>query len=173
MAKRILMVNGPNLNLLGTREPGIYGARRLDWIVAQVREQARVLGYELDAFQSNGEGDLVTRIGSSAGRYAGIVLNPAAYTHTSIALRDAIKAVGVPCVEVHLSNIHAREPFRQQSMTAGACIGIVGGFGWRSYVLALEGLVGWIESDAKPAKAPAGRRKPGRKAAPRVRKERT
>jgi 3-dehydroquinate dehydratase-2 len=138
---KILLLNGPNLNLLGRREPTIYGSATLDEIVAQVVAYGAELGVTVETFQSNEEGALVTCIGESPGRYDGIVINPAAYTHTSIALRDALVAAGVPCVEVHLTNIHAREAFRQQSLTAAACLGQIGGFGPMSYRLGLEALV--------------------------------
>lgn len=138
---KILVLNGPNLHLLGRREPGIYGREDLERIIARVCERAAQLGVEIEAFQSNEEGALVTRIGEAPGRFDGIVFNPAAYTHTSVALRDALLAAGVPCVEVHLSNTHAREEFRHRSLTAPACVGQIMGFGGQGYVLALEGLV--------------------------------
>ena len=142
---KILVLNGPNLNLLGKREPDLYGRTSLDDILRQVKARARKLGAKVDGFQSNEEGALVTRIGKSAGTYAGIIFNPAAYTHTSVALRDALLASAVPCVEVHLSNIHAREEFRQKSLTAAACIGQISGFGSESYVLALDALVDFLK----------------------------
>jgi len=138
---RVLVLNGPNLQLLGSREPGIYGTATLETIAARLRERAEGLGVELTFRQSNHEGELVTVIGSAPGLWDGILFNPAAYTHTSIALRDALAAVKIPCVEVHLSNTHARESFRHQSLTAGACIGQIMGFGDISYLLGLEGLV--------------------------------
>lgn len=141
---RVLLINGPNLNLLGTREPGIYGSGTLTDLVEAVRRQAVELGVELEAVQANDEGELVTRIHSALGRADGILINPGAYTHTSVALRDAIQGVAIPCVEVHLSNIHAREDFRQRSLTAPACIGLVAGFGPRGYGLALEGLIAYL-----------------------------
>ena len=146
---KILLINGPNLNLLGKREPGIYGTRTLADIVSDVRSRASELGVEIDDFQSNDEGAIVTKIGAVDGAYDGIILNPAAYTHTSVAIGDALKAVDAPCVEVHLSNIHAREDFRKSSLTAGACIGQVSGFGASSYLLALEGLVAHIRAKAQ------------------------
>jgi 3-dehydroquinate dehydratase-2 len=149
---KILVLNGPNLNLLGTREPDIYGTLSLDDIVARLKKRARELGAQLDAFQSNDEGALVSRIGESIGKYEGIIMNPAAYTHTSVALRDALQACKVPCVEVHLSNIHAREDFRRTSMTAAACIGQISGFGSTSYILALEALVEYLNRDGKAGK---------------------
>ena len=137
---KILVLNGPNLNLLGKREPDVYGSVSLDQIISQVQTHAKELNVEIEAFQSNEEGTLVTRIGESSGKFDGIILNPAAYTHTSVALRDALQACNVPCVEVHLSNIHAREEFRHTSLTAPACIGQISGFGAHSYVLALDAL---------------------------------
>ena len=141
---KILVLNGPNLNLLGTREPGVYGALTLDLIMERLAAKARELSVELEWHQSHPEGELVDWIGASRGRYDGIILNPAAYTHTSVALRDALQAVAVPCVEVHLSNIHAREGFRHTSFTAAACIGQIAGFGPMSYVLALEALIEYL-----------------------------
>ena len=145
---KILVINGPNLNLLGQREPDVYGSETLADIESKTRLAAAALDVELDAFQSNEEGALVTTIGQAAGVYDGIIINPAAYTHTSIALRDAIKASGVPCVEVHLSNTHARESFRHTSLTAPVCIGQIMGFGGKGYLLALEGLVEKLRSNA-------------------------
>ncbi|MDD2237036.1 MAG: type II 3-dehydroquinate dehydratase [Kiritimatiellae bacterium] len=142
---RILVLHGPNLQLLGRREPDVYGSDTLDTINRVLTEKAVALGVEVDCFQSNQEGDLVTCIGDAPGTYAGLIINPAAYTHTSIALRDAIKAVDLPCVEVHLSNISQRETFRQVSFTAGVCIAQIAGFGGKGYVLALEGLVEHIK----------------------------
>lgn len=153
----ILVINGPNLNLLGQREPDVYGTESLDEILARVRKRARELGATIEAFQSNEEGELVTRLGKSRGKADGIVFNPAAYTHTSVALRDALLACKVPCVEVHLSNTHAREEFRHRSLTAGACIGQVMGFGGMSYVLALEGLVNYLEARKTQAKKKGSR----------------
>ena len=138
--KRILVLNGPNLALLGTREPEIYGRTTLADIVAQVVEAAREKGIAVDAFQSDVEGELVAAIGRARGAYDGIILNPAAYTHTSVALHDAIKASGVPTVEVHLSNVYAREGYRHESLTAGVCAGQICGFGPAGYLLALEAL---------------------------------
>ncbi|MFO7871570.1 MAG: type II 3-dehydroquinate dehydratase [Kiritimatiellia bacterium] len=143
---KILLLNGPNLNLLGTREPETYGEVNLDDIVARVKDRAGDLGAEVDAVQSNEEGFLVTTIGQSEGVYDGIVFNPAAYTHTSIALRDALTACRVPCVEVHLSNIYAREDFRHTSLTAPACVGQISGFGAGSYILGLEALVDYLNN---------------------------
>jgi 3-dehydroquinate dehydratase-2 len=132
------------LNLLGSREPDIYGSQTLSDIVAAVEQRASELGAEVEAYQSNEEGALVTQIGQCAGKYDGILFNPAGYTHTSVALRDALLACGVPCVEVHLSNPYAREEFRHRSLTAPACVGQICGFGGKSYVLALEALADYL-----------------------------
>ena len=137
---KILILNGPNLNLLGKREPQIYGAAALEEIMAETARRGRELGVEVEWFQSNDEGALVTRIGESAGRYDGLVFNPAAYTHTSVAIRDALAAVSVPAVEVHLSNIHRREAFRRRSYISDVVHGQVTGFGPTGYLLALRGL---------------------------------
>jgi 3-dehydroquinate dehydratase-2 len=138
---RILFLNGPNLNLLGKREPDIYGALTLADIETKVRAKAKAAGVEVEFRQSNMEGELVTWIQEARNRYEVIVLNAAAYTHTSIALRDAVAAVGIPTIEVHLSNIHARETFRKESLIAPVCRGQITGFGWHSYVLGLEAAI--------------------------------
>jgi 3-dehydroquinate dehydratase-2 len=138
---KILALNGPNLDKLGEREPDVYGSARLNDIVALLKERGKVLGVDVDSYQSNEEGELVSKIAAAAGVFNGIIFNPAAYTHTSIALRDAVAASPVPCVEVHLSNVHAREEFRHKSLTAGVCIGQIMGFGAQSYLLGLEAIV--------------------------------
>jgi 3-dehydroquinate dehydratase II len=138
---KIRIVNGPNLALLGTREPGVYGRETLEDILKAVALRARGLEADVEAFQSDVEGELVHFIGASRGRADGLIINPAAYTHTSVAIRDAITAAGLPCVEVHLSNTHAREAFRQTSLTAPVCLGQIMGFGGFGYVLALDALV--------------------------------
>jgi 3-dehydroquinate dehydratase II len=135
---RILYLNGPNLNLLGQREPEVYGHTTLADIEAKVHQRALQLGAEIDFRQSNLEGEIVGWVQQAKGQFDVIVLNAAAYTHTSVALRDAIAAVGVPTIEIHLSNVHAREKFRHKSVIAPVCIGQISGFGWRSYILALE-----------------------------------
>ena len=140
MAKKILLLNGPNLALLGTREPQIYGTTTLADIVAATRAAAEARGWTLDAFQSDVEGELVRAICQARGVYDGIVINPAAYTHTSVALHDAIKACEVPTVEVHISNVYAREGYRHESLTAPSCVGQICGFGPKGYLLALEAL---------------------------------
>lgn len=138
---RVLFLNGPNLNLLGQREPEVYGRTTLADIEVRVRELAAKMGVEVEFRQSNWEGQLVDWIHEARGIFAGIVLNAGAYTHTSIALRDAIAAAGVPTVEVHLSNVHAREEFRHHSMIAPVCRGVIAGFGVMSYLLGLEAAI--------------------------------
>lgn len=149
---KVLFLNGPNLNLLGKREPGIYGSTTLADIETEVRERAGQLKTEVEFRQSNHEGELVTWIQDAKGKHDAIVLNAGAYTHTSVALRDAITAVGIPTVETHLSNIHAREEFRHKSYLAGVCKGQISGFGSFSYVLALEAAVNVINSTKKATK---------------------
>jgi 3-dehydroquinate dehydratase-2 len=144
-AVRVLCLSGPNLQLLGTREPEVYGKATLAEIHARLATRGRALGADVDARQTNHEGTLVDWIGEArASGFAGILLNPGAYTHTSIAIHDALEAVALPCVEVHLSNPDAREPFRRRSRVARACVGRVAGFGADSYELALEGLVRFL-----------------------------
>ncbi len=138
---KILFLNGPNLNLLGTREPEVYGHATLTDIEASVRRRAKELSVHIEFRQSNMEGELVTWVQQAKGEFDGLVINAAAYTHTSVALRDSIAAVGIPAVEVHLSNVHARERFRHKSLIAPVCKGQVTGFGAFSYILALEALV--------------------------------
>jgi len=141
---KILFLNGPNLNLLGTREPEVYGRDTLADIEKRVRERAKREGADIDFRQSNLEGELVQWIQEAKGTAEAIVLNAAAYTHTSVALRDAISAVGIPTIEIHLSNVHAREEFRHRSVLAPVCRGLILGFGALSYVLAVEAAVNVI-----------------------------
>ena len=138
---RVQILNGPNLNLLGQREPHIYGRTSLADIEAKVRERAARLGTEVEFRQSNDEGQLVDWVQQARGVFDAIVLNAGAYTHTSIALRDAIAASGVRTVEVHLSNVHAREEFRRHSMIAPVCAGVICGFGAMSYLLGIEAAI--------------------------------
>lgn len=137
----ILVLHGPNLNLLGTREPTIYGTITLDQVNASLKKLGMELGVSVESRQSNVEGELVTWIQEANARFEGLVFNPAAYTHTSIALRDAIVGVGIPMVEVHLSNIHRRESFRRRSYLAPVSLGQISGFGPQSYLLGLRALV--------------------------------
>jgi len=138
---KTLFINGPNLNLLGQREPEVYGRDTLADIEAKVRERAGQLKVEIEFRQSNLEGEMVDWIQQAKGKFDVIVINAAAYTHTSIALRDAIAAVGIPTIEIHLSNVHAREEFRQKSLIAPVCCGQICGFGPKSYILAVEASV--------------------------------
>jgi len=138
---KILFLNGPNLNLLGQREPEIYGRKTLAEIEAEVRKRATNVGSKVEFKQSNLEGELVNWIQAAKGKFDVVVLNAAAYTHTSVALRDAISAVGVPTIEIHLSNVHTRESFRKKSLIAPVCVGQIAGFGANSYILALEAAV--------------------------------
>lgn len=141
---KILVLNGPNLNLLGKREPDIYGAETLDDINRVLIDIATAIGVSLEFIQSNSEGALVDAIQGASGSFNGIIINPAAYTHTSIAIRDAISAVALPVVEVHLSNVYSREKFRHKSYIAPVAIGQISGFGSAGYELALKGLVGHL-----------------------------
>ena len=145
MSREILLLNGPNLNLLGTREPEVYGADTLDDIVADLTDRAAARSYTVRAVQSNSEGDLVDALHAAREDAAGVVFNPGGYTHTSVALRDAIVAVDLPVVETHLSNVYAREEFRHHSMLSAVCLGVVSGFGRDSYRLALDALVSHLE----------------------------
>lgn len=138
--KKILVINGPNINMLGIREPGIYGNITLAEIEKELSSLAKELKVEIEFFQSNHEGEIVEKIQQSIGKISGIIINPAAYTHTSVAIRDALSAVAVAAIEVHISNIYAREEFRHNSFTAGVCIGQIAGFGIDGYLYALRKL---------------------------------
>ena len=143
---KILLVNGPNLKLLGMREPSIYGTATLAQIVEKTVAYAASKRVQVDAIQSDIEGDIVRTIGAASGTYAGVIINPAAYTHTSVAIRDAIAASGLPAVEVHLSNTHKREAFRHVSLTAPVCVGQIMGFGPAGYLLAVDALLGVLKT---------------------------
>lgn len=141
----ILAIHGPNLNLLGQREPGIYGSVTLSDVNESLKDEAKSLGVKISVMQSNHEGDLVNAIQSALGNCQGLLINAGAYTHTSVAIRDAIAAVNLPTVEVHLSNIYRRESFRHHSYIAPVAIGQISGFGARSYVLGLHALIHYIK----------------------------
>jgi 3-dehydroquinate dehydratase II len=139
--KKILVLNGPNLNLLGKRQPEIYGRLTLEQIGKKINALAKELGVEVEIWQSNSEGELVGWIQEAPKHFSAIVINPAAYTHSSVAIRDAITAAGIPAVEVHISNIYRREEFRKHSYIAGAAVGQITGFGMQSYLLGLRAAV--------------------------------
>jgi len=155
---RIQVLHGPNLNLLGTRDPATYGSTTLAEIDAELAKRARARGAELRSAQSNLEGELVELIQRAKGWANAIVINPGGYTHTSVAIRDAIEAVQLPTVEVHLSNLHAREPFRRESITAAKCIGQICGFGAQSYYLGLDAALALLEGSARDGKPTQRRR---------------
>ena len=138
---KILVLHGPNLNLLGTREPGVYGSLTMEDINTRLIELGKALGAEVTCQQSNHEGVLIDALHDARTWAAGVVFNPGAYTHTSVALRDAVAAIGIPVVEVHLSNVYAREEFRHQSLLSAVCKGKISGFGWMSYALGLRALL--------------------------------
>ena len=142
---KILIIHGPNLNLLGIRERSVYGDTDLETINGEAVKHGAGCGYEVEAFQSNSEGDIIDAIHNAPATYAGVVINPGAFTHTSIAIRDALAAVDIPFVEVHLSNIHSREEFRRISVTAPMCAGQISGFGPASYILGIEALRSILE----------------------------
>lgn len=142
---RVLVIHGPNLNLLGSRDPSLYGSATLPEIDQRLAERARARGAEVNCVQSNIEGEIVTLVQQARGRYQAIVINPGGYSHTSVAIRDALEACGVPAVEVHLSNLYAREQFRHASLTAARCVGVISGFGPRSYELGLDAALAHVE----------------------------
>ena len=144
MSRKLLLLHGPNLNLLGTREPGIYGSMTLERINAIATTHVAAYEVELQAHQSNHEGGLIDLLHALRTTVNGVVFNPGAFTHTSVALRDAISAVQLPVIEVHLSNVHAREEFRHKSLLAPVCVGQIAGFGWRSYLLGLDAMMGHL-----------------------------
>lgn len=146
---KIIVINGPNLNMLGKREPEIYGSLTLEDIESFLASRAETAGDDvnLSFFQSNSEGEIVTAIQDAQGKFDGLIINPAAYTHTSVAIRDAILSAGLPVVEVHLSNIYRREDFRQKSFVSGVSVGVVSGFGAESYYLGLLGLVEHVRKE--------------------------
>lgn len=149
---KILVMNGPNLNLLGKREPEIYGSVTLDDINKRIMVLAAELGVQVAFFQSNHEGELVQKIQDAMGVYEAIVINPGAYTHTSVALRDAISSTGIPTVEAHISNIYKREEFRKHSYISGVAVGQIAGFGPDSYLLALRAAVGFVTTKGTTVK---------------------
>ena len=148
---RVLVVHGPNLNLLGSREPHVYGTTTLAEIDADLRAVAARAGAEVECFQSNSEGDIVTRIQEARGRFDALVINPAAYTHTSLAIRDAILASELPCYEVHLTNTRAREPMRRRNVIGDVCVARLEGFGARGYRMALEATLDAVRDGHGPA----------------------
>ncbi len=143
----ILVLHGPNLNLLGTREPEVYGKMTLEEINKEIISLGKNTGIDVKCFQSNHEGELIDALQEAQKWASGVIFNPAGYTHTSVALRDAIAAICIPVVEVHLSNIDAREEFRHTSMISAVCKGKISGFGWRSYLLGFQALLGIIQPD--------------------------
>ena len=157
---RLLVLHGPNLNLLGTREPSVYGQMSLSEIDKAISRRSGELGIAVQTKQSNIEGELVTWIQNARGHFDGIIINPAAYTHTSVAIRDAITAVGLPTVEVHLSNIHQREEFRHHSFIAAVALGQIAGFGPTGYLLAMEALAAYLGARTVPSRPRNVKRKP-------------
>lgn len=142
---KILVINGPNINMLGIREKNIYGNNDYNSLVEKIKKEASELNCQVDFFQSNIEGEIITSIQKAFGVYDGIIINPAAYTHYSIGILDALKSVNIPAIEVHISNIHQREDFRKKSVTAEGCIGQISGLGFEGYTLALRGLINLLK----------------------------
>lgn len=142
---KILVINGPNINMLGIREKNIYGNNDYNSLVEKIKKEASELDCQVDFFQSNIEGEIITSIQKALGVYDGIIINPAAYTHYSIGILDALKSVNIPAIEVHISNIHQREDFRKKSITAEGCVGQISGLGFEGYTLALRGLVNLLK----------------------------
>ena len=145
MAKTISIINGPNLNLLGAREPEVYGKETLDDIIKRVSSHAKAGGFAISDFQSNNEGEIVDAIQNLPKDCCGLIINPAAYTHTSVAIRDAIAALSVPVVEVHISNVFSREEFRSHSYISPVASGVISGFGSNGYILAVDALIGLVK----------------------------
>jgi 3-dehydroquinate dehydratase II len=143
---KLIVIHGPNLNMLGSREPHIYGTLSLENINAMILEHAKKTGVSVDTLQTNHEGDIIEAVHTAAKTYDGIVINPAGYGHTSVAILDAFKAVKIPAVEVHLSNIYAREEFRRHTVTGSAMVGVISGFGAHSYILGIDALIQHISS---------------------------
>ncbi len=140
MIKRILVIHGPNLNLLGEREPDVYGDNNIDTLNAEIIRRAEKSGIQCDVFQSNHEGEIIDKLHEARKIYDGVIINAGAYTHYSYAIRDAISAIKIPCIEVHISNVDARDSFRANSVIAPVCVGSISGFGFGSYYLALQAL---------------------------------
>lgn len=141
---KILVINGPNINMLGIREKNIYGNNDYNSLIEKIKKEASELDCQVDFFQSNIEGEIITSIQKALGVYDGIIINPAAYTHYSIGILDTLKSVNIPAIEVHISNIHQREDFRKKSVTAEGCLGQISGLGFEGYTLALRGLINLI-----------------------------
>ena len=145
--KKVLVIHGPNLNLLGTREPEIYGKMTLKDINHQLIQAGKELGLEVTAIQTNLEGEIINQLHQAIPTQDGVIINPAGYTHTSVAIRDAIAAIDLPVIEVHLSNVYSREEFRHKSLLAPVCVGKIVGFGWRSYLLGLQAMSYILKED--------------------------